>query len=346
MSEIIARSQITVADLKDGKSAQLVLSGNYAYVQQYSLFTKLYSPDYTKKPFIVTPEVYFTGSKENCISRVTLPKWTINGKDIVEYGGVMQNQSPYSLTINNNLSTASQLIIEFSCNITDADTNKVLVLKNSICITKTTLEAQTPIAIIDTPNGNLFKNEIFSELSAICRLMVGAVRMDLRTTYKWSRLVNGQYQEFVDDAFLKGQDTNTLTVHADFVGREESFRCEVTYENNVYREYVSFLKRDDPYMMRVTSKNGDKMKNGEGVILCEAHVSRGDVDIPDSNAEKRFLFNWKKYNKLTGQQDTSWRNPTTRAIELTKDDIDSLSTFICEMKELNNSFIYKLPFTL
>ena len=93
-------------------------------------------------------------------------------------------------------------------------------------------------------------------------------------------------------------------------------------------------------------KNGDKMKNGAGVIPCEAHLYRSDVQIPDEEAEKKFIFQWKKYSKLTGQEVTTWRNPAARAIELTKTDIDKLSTFMCEVKEKNNTFTYKLPLKL
>lgn len=346
MSEIIARNQITIADLKDGKSAQLLLSGNFAYIQLYSLFSREFSPDFSITPLVITPEVYFTGSTQNYINRITVPQWTINGKKAIEYGGVISNTAPYALTINKNLSNVSQLIIEFSCNVTDADSNKALVLKNSICVTKSTLEAQTPVPVIETPYGQLFKNDNFETLSAICYLMVGSHRMDLRTTHTWSKLVDGQYETLTDDIFLKGQGTNTLTVHSDFVKKEESFRCEIVYENKSYFEYVTFFKRDDPYMMKVISRNGDKMRNGQGTILCEAHVFRGNSQLKDNEAEKKFLFLWKKYNKLTGLEDTSWRNPTSRTIELTKNDVDSLSTFICEMQVKNSSFTYKLPFTL
>ncbi len=344
--KLVGRGQYTIVKLHDGKSMQLNLLCSQPHIQYFSRLDHTFSPDYVTSPVVITPELLFSGNADNQISNVTSPAWTINGKAPIEYAGIVSSSSPYSLTINKNLVYSPQLKIDFSCMVKDPDTGLSVKISATTCLTKQETDSLTPTMILETPDGNFFKNEIFDKLTATCKLMLGSDELTLSIKRKWYCMVDNNYVELEDNSFVNGQGTNTLTVYSDYIKDQASFKCEIKYNDAIYTEFVTFFKQSDQYVLKIENKNGDKMKNGAGTIQCEAHLYRGDVLVPDEEVEKKFTFQWKKYSKLTGQEVTSWRNPAARAIELTSKDIDKLSTFMCEVKEKNNSFAYRLPLTL
>ena len=52
----IARGQITVVDLNDGKTLNMFLSSNQAATQIYNVDNQTYTPNYTVSPFLVITE--------------------------------------------------------------------------------------------------------------------------------------------------------------------------------------------------------------------------------------------------------------------------------------------------
>jgi len=344
--KLVGRGQYTIVKLHDGKHMQLHLACNLSTIQHFSRLSHTFSPNYTVTPLVITPEVYFSGSQTNQNKTITNPVWQINGDSPIRYGGIVSGNAPYSLTIHKNMAVYHQLHITFSCTVIDPDTLMENNMTSQICITKQEIESITPTMIMELPSGNLFKNEIYDSLSAVCKLMIGTEQMLHGVEYVWYHLHNNQYVKVQDNFYIQGQNTNTLTVLSDFVNKQSDFKCEVKYGNTLYTEFVTFAKQIDPYTLTVENKNGDKMRNGEGVIYCEAHIHRSGEMLPDDLAESMFMFQWIKCSRLTGEQDKTWRNPTTRAIELTKSDIDTLSTFICEVKLKNNALTYRLPLNL
>lgn len=344
--KLVGRGQYTIVKLHDGKHMQLHLTCNLSTIQHFSRLSHTFSPNYAVTPLVITPELFFSGSQVNQSQIIINPVWKINGESPIRYGGIVSSSNPYSLTIHKNMASYNQLHITFNCVAVDPDTLEENNLTAQLCVTKQEIESITPTMILELPNGNLFKNEIYSTLSAVCKLMVGTEQLLHGVKYVWYYLHNGQYVEIQDNLYVQGQNTNTLTVLTDFVSKQADFKCEVCYANTIYTEFVTFAKQIDPYTLKVENKNGDKMRNGEGTIYCEAHIYRSGEMLPDALAEEMFVFQWIKCSRLTGEQDITWRNPTTRAIELTKSDIDTLSTFICEVKLKNNTLTYRLPLNL
>lgn len=347
-NKLVGRGQYTLVELHDGKNMQLHLNSNTPFIQSYSLETKKFSPDYSERVLKITPELYFTGATGNQISLIKNPVWKINDKDPIYYGGVVSSSLPYELSINKNMVEYNQLHITFTCVVTDPDTKLDIKISKHISFSKQTIAPLTPTMMLEYPNGCIFKNEIYSELTAVCKLVKGNKDVTSDIEYIWYS-VNGDVEKLIsNDRLVSGQGTNTLRVSLDYVNSKSEFKCEIRYRGSTYSEYVTFNRQSDPYLLVVENKNGDKMKNGEGVIICEAHLERGKVIVDDTVAESMFNFQWFKYNKYTGEKDVSWRNPVARRIELTKKDIDRLSTFICEVtyKNKNIGLPYKLPIML
>lgn len=96
----IARGQITIVDLNDAVAINSMLTTNVGLTQLYNKDTKVYAPDWSTGSFLViTPEVFVAGTTSSVISRVTSPKWTVNGKPVSEVGGTAASSAPYALTI-------------------------------------------------------------------------------------------------------------------------------------------------------------------------------------------------------------------------------------------------------
>lgn len=348
MAQLVGRGQYTLVHLHDGKHMQLYLSSNLHTVQHYSRLTHQFSPDFSVTPIKITPELYFSGSGDNQISLILQPKWKINGQDPIHYSGVVDVENPYTLTINENLLTNVQLDIVFCCVVADPDTGLKVQISSNICIAKQETDGFTPTMLLDTPDGCLFKNEQHNELTAVCKLMIGSRNLISELKCIWYIIGKDGTPTLLQDSLLvHGQGTDTLTVASDYISTQTSFKCVIKYKEAIYTEFVTFSKQIDPYFLKIENRNGDKMVNGRGVIICEAHIYRSGVMLDDAKAEDLFTFIWRKYNKHTGQEDLSWRGAFERSITLNKDDIDTLSTFTCEITPKSNlRFPYTLPFKL
>ena len=347
MAQLLGRGQITLAVLHSGKSMQLLLSCGTPATQFFSRRTKSYVPDYTVQHVVIFPELYFSGTADNQIANVSDMKWTINGGNPIEYGGSALSHAPYSMTINKNMVSSPQLDIRFQCTVTDPDTKLKSKMSADICFTKQETENFTPALRLETPDGILFKNENPKTLKAVCRLFMGSHEVKDRITYSWFELRGKEYVRLEDTAWICGQGTQELTVAFDYIKEKNTFKCEVKFEGTTYSEFVEFARQTDPYILKIENKTGDKMRNGQGVIECEAHLYRSGKMVPDELVDKLFDFKWKKFNKNTGREDTGWRKPVARKIQLNKNDVDRLSTFTCEVAGKSSlAFTYKLPFTL
>ena len=345
--KLVGRGQYTIVHMHDGKSMRVVLHSNMPYIQFFSRQHNTYTPNYIDTNIVITPELYFSGSEEDQIKCTKNITWSINGKKPSEFGGKVSRKFPHELTISKNMENSSQMKIDFSCTVIDPDTHLETKISSDLCFTKQQDAEITPMLIIDYPGGKIFKNDVYKTLSGVAKMIVGTHDMSELAEYTWYQLVEKRYIKVVDSLGIYGQGTNTITVAHDYITDNQHFKCVVSFQGVVYTEYVTFSKQTDSYIIKIENKNGDKMRNGEGVVSCEAHLYLGAEMIPDAKAETMFLFKWSKYNRLTGERNNEWRSPVGRKIELNKEDIDKLSTFMCEATHKNsNSFPYQIPFVL
>ena len=344
--KLVGRGQYTLVSLHDGKSMQVHLNSNLPSIQFFSRQKNAYAPNYTKDNLVISPELLFSGSEESQIGCIKNIVWTINDDLPIAYGGTVSQLAPYSLTISQNMESCNQLHVRFRAVVVDPDTSLEVGIASELCFTKQEEANSTPVLLLEYPNGGVFKNDIYKSLSASSKLMVGSQDISELAQYTWYKLQDKQYVIVEDNVGIFGQSTNTINVLLSHIQDKLHFKCVVKYKNATYTDYVTFSKQTDPFICKIENRNGDKMHNGVGEILCEAHIYQGGVQIPDEDAERLFTFNWVKYSKLSGAKDPAWSNLTGRKIALNKQDIDKLSTFVCEVNRSDQAFPYRLPFVL
>lgn len=338
----IARGQITIVDLNDAKSLHLFLGSNSAATQIFNRDNKSYVPDYQTTPLVIKPELYVSGTSSNIIgSAKGAPVWSINGNTtLTTFGGTVGTSSPWALTINQNMSTVAQMRIDCTVIYTDPDTGVDLTVKASITITKSENAGSLCCAIATCPNGSIFKNNDVTSLKAHCDFWRGGSIDTSKVSYLWQKLVSGAWKNMT--SANAGYNTSEVTINASDVLNYETFRCEVTdtdpssgQQQTKFYDYVSFSDLSDPYVVEVSSTTGDKLVNGTGSTTLKSVVWQNGLPFSDTDAGKKFVFTWRKYN-ANGTADNTWGDATSHtktgaSITVLASEVTGKGTFVCEL---------------
>lgn len=344
MPSAIARGQITIVDLNDGKTINLYLSSNQPATQIFNKENSSYNPSYTSSPYLViTPEVFVSGASGNQVAQLAgTPTWKINGSaDLTAYSAVVATTSPYSLTIKKNLTATTHLNIECTVNYCDPETTVQTTAKATYTITKVENTGQQIRAVCYAPNGSVFKNGLTSSLTAHCDLWRGSVIDDTKVTYSWYRLVEGTWTKLTaaNTYGITGCTTNEITIPANAILNIDSFKCVVkdtdtasgTYNSEVY-DLLTFADMTDPYMVEIQAPQGTTLKAGVNSTTLTVNLWQNGETLPSSFFDNATVT-WRKYNKL-GVQDTAWGTngtKTGRSLTVTRDEISVSATFIVEI---------------
>lgn len=343
MAKTIARGQITIVDLNDGKSINLFLSCNQPATQIFNKDNSSYVPSYTTSPFcVITPEVYVSGTSTNQVARLKgQPVWKINGTTTLStYDATAATTSPYALTIKKNLDTASTLTIECTVIYVDPDTSAETVAKAVFTITKAENAGQMIRAIAYTPLGSVFKNGIVDKLTAHCDMWRGSAIDSTLVAYKWQKLINGVWTDITPANALgiTGQTTNEITIPAGAVLNFDSFKCVIkdtdpasgTYDTSV-SDMVTIADMTDPYDVEVFAPNGTTLTSGMTSTTVTVNVWQNGALLPDSFFEG-VTCNWRKFKN--GVADTKWGTngvKSGRNLTITRADISVTNTFVVDI---------------
>lgn len=339
----IARGQITVVDLNDGRSISMHLGTNHATTQIFNRENSSYVPNYPAQALVITPELYVSGEPSSVMAQVkSVPTWKINGSTSLQAWGTVAQAQPYALTINKNLVSVSQLNIECEVAYTDPLTKAITKAKAQVTITKTENAGQLICAIATAPMGTIFKQGGRASLQAKCDMWRGSTIDASNVAYQWHKLnTSGNWEALTSgkNYGCTGYDTNTLTVPSSAVLNFESFKCDIkdtdrssgTY-NTVVSDVISFADMTDPYTVEIVSPQGDRLVRGQGSLTLTAEVWQAGNRIEDG-AGSKFNYTWRMFNK-DGQAVSSWGSSGTksgRQITVTGADVSVKSTFVCEI---------------
>lgn len=337
----IARGQITVVDLNDGKTLNMFLSSNQAATQIYNVDNQTYTPNYTVSPFLViTPQLFVSGEANDEISNLKAkPTWTINGSTtLTNYSATVATTAPWALTIKKNLTANDTLRIECSGIYVDQDSGVETPCKATYTVTKMVGAGSVICAIAYAPSGTIFKNDLIANLTAHCDLWRGSAIDNTNVTYQWSHLNGGTTWTNCTDSTggFQGSTTNTLTIPNSQVLNFDTFKCTITDKDansNTYNQTVadilSFTDLSDPYYIDIYSPIGTVLSAGATSTTLRCDVGRNGEYMPDSWFTGA-TCTWTKYNK-NGAVDTTWGTDgvmTGRTITVNRDDISVKATFI------------------
>lgn len=338
---VIARGQITVVDLNDGVAVNAMLTTNSGLTQLYNKDTKAYAPDWAKTNLIITPNVFVAGTTNSVMSRVTAPKWTINGRAATELGGTVGTTAPFALTIKQNMTAATSYNVEFTGTYTDPETSLQTPIKAVCTLNKVETGTASPVLMIQMPKGMDFINDTPATLDAVAMFIRGGVEDTSNVSYKWEKQESsGAWTVITNAGGFTGATTKTLVVNKDAVLNFLNIRVTVTdtdagsaTHNKAFVAYASFRDASDPVQVHISSSSGDKIVNGQGSTELNAELWRAGEEI--DTAGTGYTYTWYKRDKL-GNPDEKWNttgSKTGKKITVAASEVNVKSTFVCEVSK-------------
>ena len=338
----IARGQITIVDLNDAVAVTCMLTASQGLTQLYNKDAKTYAPSWAASPYqVITPEAFVAGTTASVMSRVTAPKWTINGAAVSEFGGTAASASPYALTIKQNMASVTALNVQFTGTYTDPDTGLQTPVKAAITLNKVETGTSSPVLTIQQPQGMDFINDTPTTLQCTALFIRGGKEDTTGVAFQWYKQESsGSWTKITNAGGFTGATTKTLTVSKDAVLNFLNLRVDVTdteagsaTQNSVYTAYCSLRDASDPISVVVTSTTGDKIVNGTGSTTLKAELWRAGVEIDTDGT--LYTYTWYKHKK-DGTADTAWGTSGTKTgktLTVAAADVDVKSTFVVEISK-------------
>ncbi|HDR7632469.1 TPA: hypothetical protein QCX75_001159 [Bacillus mycoides] len=212
--------------------------------------------------------------------------------------------------------------------------------------------ADAVLVSVWTPNGNLFKNDLVTSLTAQADLYKGATVQSSGVTYEWFVQKSGNADEGAGTGWDKIDATNqasygvtgavntaTITVTPAGITNLAAFKIKATYSSKAYYDTIIFYDQTDPIMVSVESSNGNIFKNGSvsSQILCRLFQNGEEIDpkLASATTGYKYTYTWTKL-KMDGTQDMDFggkaiSTKTGKWIDITDADIFQKAVFKVEI---------------
>jgi len=260
-------------------------------------------------------------------SKVTPTVGTISGAPTgmtVTKGSATSNEIPITITISANatLGGSGQQQGKLSVPITSPVNTTLTINWSKVNTGATGSAGQNAVVFsIVAPEGTVFSNGEGS-LTLEAKGYNGASIIQSGVTYAWSRYTSGEWQT------IAGGTSKTLTVEGSTVQSMASFKCQMTYNNKAYEDYVTLIDKTDNYQVEIISSGGDVFKNTVGTtqLLCVVYQNGQMVDEDGT----QFTYLWGRFG-ANGEMLDDGYFATGKIIEVNGDHVDGKTTFICEV---------------
>ena len=260
-------------------------------------------------------------------SKVTPTVGTISGAPTgmtVTKGSATSNEIPITITISANatLGGSGQQQGKLSVPITSPVNTTLTINWSKVNTGATGSAGQNAVVFsIVAPEGTVFSNGEGS-LTLEAKGYNGASIIQSGVTYAWSRYTSGEWQT------IAGGTSKTLTVEGSTVQSMASFKCQMTYNNKAYEDYVTLIDKTDNYQVEIISSGGDVFKNTVGTtqLLCVVYQNGQIVDEEGT----QFTYLWGRFG-ANGEVLDDGYFATGKIIEVNGDHVDGKTTFLCEV---------------
>lgn len=346
-----AQGQFTIIDYNDAITLAGYISSNLSRTQMYNPDNGSYNPDWSNTNLVLTPSLFLAGGSNDLITDTAVQSVTWyegNSTTAITTGGnyALSGTKNHILTVKGNV-MAGLPGKDFRCVVTYKDPTTELTIPETMSISFSRVVNGSGITDLDvtTPNGNIFKNNEVTSLTAKAQLWRGSVVDETNVTYQWYKLNpsiatdqgGGVGWEKLSNATNKyaGVATDTLTVYGAVVDSYATFKCvakdtdsaSATY-NETFENVASFVDMNDPISVEILSTGGAFFKNGVGSSSLTAKVYRAGEEIDTGGAGS---YSWSKYDK-DGDLDSSWTIKTGKTIEVGSADVTAKATFVCDVE--------------
>lgn len=348
-----AQGQFTIVDYNDALTLVGYIGSNHPKTQMFNPDNNSYTPDWASTNLVLTPSLFVIGTTSDVITTTAVQtvKWYegTSTTAITSTGSyALSGTKSHILTVKAN-TMAGLPGKDYRCEIAykDATSGLVLQYKMAVSLNRVINGGGIVDLIVTTPNGNVFKNNEVTSLTASAELWRGSTIDTTNVEYQWYLMDSsvsadqgaGIGWKKLTDAAGKytGSTTSTVTLFAAVVDSYAVLKCvakdtdsaSATY-NQTFIDTASFIDNSDPLHIQVTSTGGDIFKNGQGSTVLTAVVYQAGVEV---DAAGTGTYTWTKYNK-DGAVDTTWGTSgkkTGKTLSVGTSDVTVKATFMCEV---------------
>lgn len=264
----------------------------------------------------------------NGTAKVTPTVGTITGAPTgmtVTKGAAADSEIPITLTIaaGSTLGGAGQLSGTLSVPVTSPVSTTLQIRWSKVNTGLTGAAGASAVTFtIYAPDGTVFVNGA-GTLTIATQAYQGSIAITSGATYVWQKYSGGSWSTISD------QTGNSLEVEGSTVTGTASFRCVMTYGGETYQDVITLIDKTDNYQATIDSTGGNIFKNtiGSSTLTCRLWQAGQEVDV-DGSAH---TYTWTRMDKDGNALDTERAWKTGKSIQVTGDDVDVKTTFVCEV---------------
>lgn len=264
----------------------------------------------------------------NGTTKVTPTVGTVTGAPTgmtVSKGSAVNNEIPITLTIaaGATLGGAGQLSGTLSVPVTAPVATTLQIHWSKVNTGLTGAAGASAVTFtIYAPDGTVFVNGA-GTLTIATQAYQGSTAITSGATYVWQKYSGGSWSTISD------QTGNSLEVEGSTVTGTASFRCVMTYGGKTYQDVITLIDKTDNYQATIDSTGGNIFKNtiGSSTLTCRLWQAGQEVDV-DGSAH---TYTWTRMDKDGNALDTERAWKTGKSIQVTGDDVDVKTTFVCEV---------------
>lgn len=264
----------------------------------------------------------------NGTAKVTPTVGTITGAPTgmtVTKGAAADSEIPITLTIaaGSTLGGAGQLSGTLSVPVTSPVSTTLQIRWSKVNTGLTGAAGASAVTFtIYAPDGTVFVNGA-GTLTIATQAYQGNTAITSGAAYVWQKYSGGSWSTISD------QTGNSLEVEGSTVTGTASFRCVMTYGGETYQDVITLIDKTDNYQATIDSTGGNIFKNtiGSSTLTCRLWQAGQEVDV-DGSAH---TYTWTRMDKDGNALDTERAWKTGKSIQVTGDDVDVKTTFVCEV---------------
>lgn len=264
----------------------------------------------------------------NGTTKVTPTVGTVTGAPTgmtVSKGSAVNNEIPITLTIaaGATLGGAGQLSGTLSVPVTAPVATTLQIHWSKVNTGATGAAGASAVTFtIYAPNGTVFVNGS-GTLTIATQAYQGSTAITSGATYVWKKYSGGSWST------ISGQTGSSLSVAGSTVTGMASYQCVMTYGGKTYQDVITLTDKTDNYQATIDSTGGNIFKNtvGSSTLTCRLWQNGQEVDADGTG----HTYAWTRMDKdgTALDEDGPWK--TGKSITVTGADVDTKTTFVCEV---------------
>lgn len=308
----VATDIVTLVDLNDGESLEILVRSSHPLTQNYSKNTGEFRPDWAYKNPVYRASATINGEEETSNTRF---KWFLNGVEILRKDPRFSiSATGDSLTIKENILNQSDSAYSLTCEGTFNNKNGIVLSNIETVSLSLTIDGEDGASALQTslihPDGTVLRDDILEleELSVEANVHYGAVDVTEKLkTIKWfirdpgvgpgdsTYDIDGGkgWAKLSEEHTLGGNvadyNTTSLIVKEGAVEASTTFKFFTRYDGAASSATTTLIDMEDP--IQIVIEGNGLFKHGEYNDF-HARVFIGRRELGVEEIEEKFEFKW------------------------------------------------------